>query len=213
MPSSRDAGSEQPETDIAGQFGARLRIWRRLNGMKQAALAQMLGVSQPAVARWESGQDTPSPARLKRLQDLMTSTLKDELILDRLFIARQSAVRALIAYDGLRLIAVSAGFQTIWPACSTLVDIPMADRVVNEASRLVYDRELRNGIRDGSLGLVSGVSSRHLDLQFDTTVHHRWHACFRRHGGQILADVVYEPCAPTLPACIDDLLYIDDIRA
>jgi transcriptional regulator with XRE-family HTH domain len=204
-----NAGLTTAEATIAERFGARLKAWRRAQGLKQAALAERLGVSQPAVARWERGLDLPAPARLARLQELMAGAMRDELTLDRLFISRQSAIRALIDCDGLRMVAFSAGFSSIWPTSSALLDIPLMDHLVDEACHLIHDAELSHGRRTGSLCLASGISDRHLDLPIDVSIRHRWHICFRRYGARMLADMVYEPCASDLPVGITDLVQVD----
>lgn len=49
----------------------RLRSFRDRNGLSQAALADILGVNQKTVSRWERGEDTPSLALRQRLRDLM----------------------------------------------------------------------------------------------------------------------------------------------
>jgi transcriptional regulator with XRE-family HTH domain len=206
-----NAGLPPTEATIAERFGARLKAWRRVQGLKQAALADRLGVSQPAVARWERGLDLPAPARLVRLQELMAGAMRDELALDRLFISRQAAIRALIDCDGIRLEAFSIGFGGIWPTSSALLGMPLVDQLVDEASHLVHDAELSHGMRTGSLCLASGISDRHLDLPIDISVRHRWHICFRRYGARMLADMVYEPCASDLPLGITDLVRIDAV--
>lgn len=40
-------------------LGSRLRQFRRLRGLKQAHVAEMLGVSQGLISRWESGTHVP----------------------------------------------------------------------------------------------------------------------------------------------------------
>lgn len=46
-------------------FGARLRAARRAAGLTQAQAAAVLGVTQPRIARWESGGRTPPSGLLK----------------------------------------------------------------------------------------------------------------------------------------------------
>jgi len=193
----------------ANHFGGRLRTWRRHNNLKQAALAQMLGVSQAAVARWERGLDMPGPERFARLRTLMSGAMRDEFALERLFVSRQSAIRALYDVDGVRLVATSAGFRHFWPDFSAFQDLPMADHMIGESRAMLRDGALGYHIRNGTLGLISGVSDRHTDMQVDTAVRHRWHVCFRRHGARTLADMVYEACDPGLALGITDIVHLD----
>lgn len=202
--------TDKPGAAIA-QFGGQLRAWRRHRNLKQAALAEMLGVSQPAVARWERGLDMPSPARLSRLQALMAGSMRDELALERLFVGRQQAIRAMFDVDGVRMVATSAGFRDIWPDFSAFTERPMMDHLVGEFRNLVHDHELGYQVRDGSLGLISGISDRHTDFQVDLAIRHRWHVCFRRYGPRILADVVYEACDPGLALGITDIVRLDEL--
>lgn len=44
---------------------------RRSRGLKQAALAEMLGVTQPAISHWERGIDEPTVALQTRIRDLL----------------------------------------------------------------------------------------------------------------------------------------------
>ncbi len=213
MPQRSPASPVAPVAGHADAFGVRLKTWRRHNMMKQSALAQQLGVSQPAIARWEAGQDMPSAAHLARLRALMTATLRDELALERLFIARQAAIRALFDCDGIGLVAASQGFRDIWPGCGELVGVPLGDHLVGAMRGFVDDGPLGCALRDGAVGLVSGISSRNTDLPMDEAVHHRWHVCFRRFGPRLLADMVYEPCPPDLPTGITDIVHIDALGA
>lgn len=209
MPHGSPAFRVASAAGCADAFGTRLKTWRRHNMMKQSALAQQLGVSQPAIARWECGLDMPSATHLARLQALMTATQRDELALERLFIARQAAMRAMFDCDGIGLVAASQGFRDIWPGCGELIGVPLGDHLVGAMRRFVDDGALGRAVREGAVGLVSGVSSRNTDLPIDAAVHHRWHVCFRRFGPRLLADMVYEPCAPDVPTGITDIVHID----
>lgn len=48
-------------------FAQRLRELRKRDGVSQAAVAQMLGISQQAVGKWEKGRATPEPQALARI--------------------------------------------------------------------------------------------------------------------------------------------------
>lgn len=196
-----------------GAFAARLRTWRRINGIKQAALAEMLGVSQTAVSIWENGHELPSAERLARLESLMAHTARDEVAVERLFVERQQGVRALFDLDGIRVLAVSRGFRALWPQTGELMGSFLIDYLVNEARRLASDQKYAQAILSGELVLASGYSDRMTDLDIDEMVPHRWHMCFRRYGARTIADVVYEPGEGEHGPGIDDLVYLDDLKA
>lgn len=48
-----------------------VRAWRVRSRLSQAELAQLLGVSSPAVSRWETGQRTPRGAVALKLASIM----------------------------------------------------------------------------------------------------------------------------------------------
>lgn len=195
-----------------GAFGARLRAWRRMNGIKQAALAEWLGVSQTAISIWENGYDLPATDRLARIESLMAKAASSELAVERLFVERQEGVRALFDTDGTRLLAVSRGYRTLWPQTAELQGSFFVEYLVNEAQHITTDPSLAQAILSGDLVLASGYSQRMTSLELDEMVPHRWHACFRRYGARIIVDVVTEPGDAPRETGIDDLVYLDEIR-
>lgn len=56
--------------------GHRLRHWRRMKEIKQDHLAELLGVTQASVSRWERGQQIPAPHILRLLQSMMREDRK-----------------------------------------------------------------------------------------------------------------------------------------
>ena len=56
-------------------LGPCLRQWRAVRRCKQSHAAELLGVSQATVSRWESGLLTPSGAERDRLTDLLQARL------------------------------------------------------------------------------------------------------------------------------------------
>ena len=54
------------------RFGLALRQWRRTAEIKQQRLADILGVTQATVSRWEKGMQHPAPFQHQLLQDMMT---------------------------------------------------------------------------------------------------------------------------------------------
>jgi transcriptional regulator with XRE-family HTH domain len=54
------------------EFGRMLRQWRRTSDIKQARLADILGVTQATVSRWEAGAQRPAPLQLDLIDQMMT---------------------------------------------------------------------------------------------------------------------------------------------
>jgi transcriptional regulator with XRE-family HTH domain len=59
----------------AGDLGRSLRVWRALRRMKQDHAAELLGVSQATVSRWESGHQKPTLPERDALRALMAARL------------------------------------------------------------------------------------------------------------------------------------------
>lgn len=177
--------------------------------MKQAGLASLLGVSQPTITRWERGLDFPSPARMDQIRDMMAGAQRDELALERLLIERQSTIRTVLDMDGMKLSAVSEGYRRLWPEFSTLIGVPLEEALINETRTILDDEDLMARIRQGSVGLISGVSERHFAFEMDTAVTHRWHICFRRYGRALYADIMFEPCGENASTGVHDRIDFD----
>ena len=62
-------------------FGARLRNLRRARSLKQSALAEMIGVEQSTVSRWESGTLTPSSEMQEQVFQSLFDCKVDEFAL------------------------------------------------------------------------------------------------------------------------------------
>lgn len=205
----RPKGQYGPSTEQDGDdIASLLKKWRRLNGMKQAFVAHYLGVSQSAVSFWENGRERPSEAHLKKLRMLMAQTARDEITIERLFIRRQSAIRALCDFDGVELLETSLGFKSLWPDTADLQHRHVADHLVNEAQAFVFDADYARAVRKGEIGLASGVSHRLTDFQLDSAIKCQWHLCFRRYGHRTLVDIVFEPCGENLETGITDVQYL-----
>ena len=55
----------RPGLDSPEQLGARLRQLRKQRGLTQKDLAEKLGVSTPALCRWETGQTLPRKSNIQ----------------------------------------------------------------------------------------------------------------------------------------------------
>ena len=205
MSAVRSTPSASALTDQMDSLSSRLKKWRRLNGIKQEALAQMLGVSQSAISFWESGREQPGIANTRKLEELIDRSAHDQALIERLFIRRQTGIRALFDLDGVRLLETSAGYKAHWPDTALLEQSMMADHLVNEAQDILHNAEHVAAIRRGEIGLISAVSTRLTDYQLDSELKCTWHVCFRRYGARTLLDLVFDPCPPDTPVGIIDV--------
>lgn len=98
-------------------LGRNLRRFRRLQGIKQGHLAEMLGVSQGSVSRWESGVHEPDDAAQERISALIAASAdnRGDAALKRLILS--SPLRVHLVCDAThRLLAVSPGRALAWRA-------------------------------------------------------------------------------------------------
>ncbi|WP_046866756.1 helix-turn-helix transcriptional regulator [Microvirga massiliensis] len=57
-----------------------IKRYRMINGLTQAALAEVLGVEQATISRWERGNHTPDLSIQRKLRDLISATLRNDCI-------------------------------------------------------------------------------------------------------------------------------------
>lgn len=97
-------------------FPEKLQLLRRSKGLTQEALAERLGVSRQAIAKWESGQSYPDIANLIALSELLLVTV-DRLVKDSDDCAArlasvaapdEAALRTFLVYAKRRSYAVKA---------------------------------------------------------------------------------------------------------
>lgn len=108
-------------------MGVRLRRLRRLRGLKQSVVAEITGVTQATVSRWEHGEIEPSPDVVERLLAFLGGTTCSRLdgALRRLVEASALAVHLVADHDH-RLLCASAPREREWGlSAADLVDVPL----------------------------------------------------------------------------------------
>ena len=194
-------------------FPTDLKTWRKAVGLKQDALAHLLGVTQPAISRWESGLDHPSVALQLRLRDMMCPSGNARLKIDDFVLRQKSALEALFDLDGVKLLSTSQGMQRAWPRFSSLPDLRLIDHLIGEAAILLHDDDFVREIKRGEIALISAVSDSHVSLPLVSSFRHRWHATFDSYGPRMMVKMGYEPCAPDATLGIENVVRLEDVVA
>lgn len=195
------------ETDICRMLPG----WRKASGIKQAVLAETLGVTQTVISNWETGKDRPGRRLMLPLVDAMSATASQRLELDRLAMQSSPAVRASFDLDGVRLVTASKGLRAAWPTFATLGSRRLSDHLVDEARLFLHDTDFLKSARRGDVAVITAVSDRHVDLNMDNGFLHRWTAVFRAYGTAMHIDMTYEPCAPDARKGVEQAVMFDDL--
>lgn len=181
--------------------GLAIRHWRHVNRVKQEALAEMLGVSRVAVSKWEGGKSYPSKAVALRLADVMGGVHNGKLKAEAMFLAPQQQIKALFRGRSMQLVGVSAGFSMVWPEMTAFMGENMRKHLTGEAQSYADGGDLLREAAAGELLMVSGVSNRLVNLgdMPDEAIRLRWHAIIRHFDGELVHELIYEPCDPKIP--------------
>lgn len=94
---------EWERTALARAVAVQLIAYRAENKLSQAALAERLGMTQPAVARLESGEHNPSFPTLLRLSEALAVELTIDITprgREPLLIRQRARANAVEAYEG-----------------------------------------------------------------------------------------------------------------
>lgn len=195
--------------------GDEIRRWRATNRIKQEALASLLGVSHAAVSQWENGRARPSKTMALRLTDVMSGARQTRLAAEIAFTAPQQQIKALTRGRELQLVAISSGFRAAWPEMADFIGENMRPLLMNEAKSYVEDSDYLSEAIRGDLLMLSGVSNRLLSVggAVENRVRVRWHTIVRQIEGELIHEIVFEPCAETTPIGFERLLRRSDIQA
>jgi transcriptional regulator with XRE-family HTH domain len=194
--------------------GEEIKLWRTLNRIKQEALAAMLGVSHVAVSKWENGHSRPSRLTALRLQDVMSGMHQGRLAAEIALTRPQQQMKVLTRGSNIQLVGMSKGFLSAYPEFQELRGIDMRTLLMNEALHYCEGSELLKEAVSGDILMLTGVSNRMLALGSDVSddFRLRWHIIIRKIDGEIIHEVIFEPCAANTQTGIENILRKDEIE-
>jgi transcriptional regulator with XRE-family HTH domain len=95
--------------------GRALRRFRRLNGIKQGHVAELLAVSQAAVSRWESGVHEPEAHQRERILDMIAANASNDADAALKRLIETSTLPVHLVCDATHcLLAASPGRASSW---------------------------------------------------------------------------------------------------
>lgn len=154
-----------PATDI--DWGAEIRRFRRVRAVKQTTLADMLGVDQATVSRWEGSRQVPDLGMQRRLRALMQGAGARDDVLIRHWVEHAVGEAALL--DASRTLVVGSatfiarhGIDVPTPANLSLLGMfsEELDRAWWHAvERGFFEGEVASVTVTGRLQLLSGDGS------------------------------------------------------
>ena len=193
--------------------GIEIARWRMTHRLKQAALAELLGVSQATVSKWESGVWMPTRTMALRLTEVISGIHEGRLAIELACIAPQQQIKTLVRGISVELVGISAGFKQLWPETSELLGKGIRDLLVNEAATYCNEGDYFREAVAGEILMVTGVSNRLLGVgdAVDASQRVRWHAIVRRIDGELIHEMIYEQCEPDTATGIEKILRRSDM--
>ena len=190
-----------------------IRLYRTRHGLTQERMANVIGVAQRTISRWERGEDTPGLEQQRRLRDLGWEPTG--LLLKSLAAAVRHcpAPRALCRTQNLRLQAVSAPAIAKRPSVTERIGRDLAPIACGVLEEMLEDKPLQRAIANREIaGIVATSRSVLRTAEHDRIGAYRTSVTYFFHEGTLYSDAVSVPAAPDAP-CGYRALTMDEIVA
>src|SRR6185503_1119413 len=139
---------------IMSDLGRALARLRRVRGMKQAHVAELLGVSLATVSRWEAGAQAPAEEAQRAVERLLAAPVAADAALKRL--VEGASVRThLICDTSHALLAASPSRAAAWRAGSAELIGRSLFRYASPEIAAMEGRLPALGWREGALGALA----------------------------------------------------------
>jgi transcriptional regulator with XRE-family HTH domain len=142
-------------------WAAQLRRFRRLRAIKQVALAEMLGVDQATISRWESGRQIPDLGIQRRLRALMQGAgSRDEVLIGHWVGAAVGNSLLVDAAKAMR--AASLEFRRLHGLRGADLRGHSAAPIFGEELEALWWQTVERGFFEGEIASITIVSRFHL---------------------------------------------------
>lgn len=125
--------------------------FRLRHGLSQARMAEVFGVAQRTISRWERGEDRPSVVQQKRLRDMGWEPSGSLLRGLMASVTHCPAARALTRTDRLQLIGVSGRALAKRPSIANYIGHDLAPIACGVLQNILDDRDLQRAIVGGEI--------------------------------------------------------------
>ncbi len=185
-----------------------------MNRIKQEALADMLGVSHVAVSKWENGHSRPSSVMMLRLQSVMSGTHYGRLAAEVAFAAPQQQMKNLVRGPQMQLVGASRGFLEAYPEFKDMFGMSLRPLMTNEALQYCDGSDMLKEASLGEILMITCVSNRMLEIgpEVKEDIRLRWHAIVRHIDGELIHEVILEPCAVNTPLGFERVMRRSDVE-
>lgn len=139
---------------MAEDWCSMLRTFRLRHGLIQLELAQMVGVSQRTISRWERGEDQPTKTKQKRLRDLGLQPPTFLMANLAAAVAHCPAPRALSRMPNLKLISLSKPALVKRPSMADRVGTNLIELASGVLEEMRDDAVLQRGIQNRDISCV-----------------------------------------------------------
>ena len=196
-----------------GDWKTFVRRYRLRHGLSQARMADVMGVAQRTISRWERGEDSPSAVQQKRLRDLGWAPASSLLRSLSASISLCPAPRALTRTPGLTLQRLSAPALAKRPSMADWIGRDLAPIATGVLEEILDDGVLQRAIANGEIqSLVTTTRSVLQTAEHDSIGLFRTTITYFFHEGTIYNDAIGFPAPPDAqcgysPVAMDDALF------
>jgi len=193
-----------------GNWKTFVRRYRLRHGLSQERMAELMGVAQRTVSRWERGEDRPSVPQQKRLRDLGWEPIGSLFHSLAASIPVCPAPRALTRNAELTLMAISGPALAKRPSMADWIGRDLAPLACGVLQDILDDRPLQKAIQMGEIqSLVTTTRSVLRSAEHDSIGLYVTTITYFFHDGVLYNDAIGVP-APDDAICGYRAVPMDD---